>query len=616
MTLYPFLKQVRHSLIPYKHINTSIFSQINYETLYELQKYSCLKFNSNILFQEKYNNDWNFISYKDFSKNINNYSKFLSNLNIQYGDIVGCISNNRSEVATLMYACYSIGAIYIGMYNNQSLNDINFIMKDASIKNLFISNDKLFKNLDKNKVINKVENLYIFDTNDKNLSISNNMLKQINKNKHISFIPNKNDVANIIYTSGTTSPILKGVELTHNNFISNIKGVHSLLNNNLIKDKDKSLSYVPWSHSYGLTELNGMMSYGASIAICNDIKNLKQDFQEVKPNILFSVPLLLNTIKNNIDDKINTSNNIIKYLINITINYKGNKNSVHYKFLDHLILSKIKQSFGGNIKYIFSAGASTDLSTIKFYNNIGIKIYQGYGLTETSPIVSLCNDNNYLTGSVGKILNNLDVKILDTNTKDILGTNNIGEVCVTGPSVFQKYYNKNDKDIFIDLIIKNSELNLQKAYTIKRKYLKTGDLGYIDENDNLFITGRIKDTFKLDNGKFIVPSIIENKLNNSKFIKNILIYGYNKPYIIALIEVNLENTKNIDNEKLYEFISKEILVNSDKHLLKKYEIPQKFLIIKDPFTVDNGCLTSKLSIKKHFIFNKYSKEIDLIYKEK
>jgi long-chain acyl-CoA synthetase len=325
---------------------------------------------------------------------------------------------------------------------------------------------------------------------------------------------------------------------------------------NFITEKDKYFNFLPWSHIYGLNcELYYGMSKGSSIYINDDINNLVSNMKKSEPSILCTVPKLLYSIYDKIE-----SNKITKIIT------KKPLNNIFGTFIKNKI-------FGSNLRFINSGGASISPNILSFYENLNIPVYQGYGLSETSPIVSLNYQNNNKIGSVGKILDCNDIKIIND------------EILVKGSNVFNGYY---------------KNLAETKNVFTSDGYFKTGDQGYLDSDGYLYITGRCKDLYKLLNGKYINPAYIENILMESEHIQQIFIYGDSKPYNIGLIVSNSS----------YDIIKSEIKKIS--HKLKKYEIPEKILIVQ-PFTFEDKLVTAKLSLIRNNIYKKYQQEITELY---
>lgn len=340
------------------------------------------------------------------------------------------------------------------------------------------------------------------------------------------------------------------------------------------------------------------------------VEKLPEEIKIVKPTLLFSVPTLFNRIYDTINN--NISNNFIKKklfedAIKTSKKIRFNKNNkfdlIKNKLYQKLVFSKIKERLGGNLKHSFVGGAATPLKVIEFFENINIPIIEGYGLTETSPIITLgtLDYPNRKLGSVGMPLPNNKVIIYSDNK--ILNNNQEGEILTIGPNVMKGYHNiDNDESTFLKL---NNET-----------YFRTGDLGYLDEMNRLFVTGRLKEQYKLENGKFVIPTIIENNLTLSPYIKQIIVYGDNRPYNIALIvpekdKLNEENLLSIDLDQFYIDEIKSISKNKN---IKNYEVPRKVILLDEEFTLQNNLLTPKMSIKRPKVIEKYQNDIDSLYK--
>ena len=582
----------------------------DFKTLNELQKKTCEKHKNSILFNYKRNS----ILYNEFNIEVENLKKVLHKFNIKDGKKVGIISSNRPEWAYFAYSTYALNSVFVPMYENQMMKDWEYIINDSEIELLIVSTKEIYdKCLDfyKNSKIKKIICLDL----DSKYEDSYKKIKEECK----SYLINNNysktkedDIASIIYTSGTTG-LPKGVVLTHKNYISNILGIRSNLKNfdSLFESNSKSISFLPWAHCYGQTcELHGMISLGGTIKISEGIKKLPEELINEKPTILYSVPTLYNSIYSNIQKEI-SKKDLLKKLFNyglsnsnkiIKKNMNNEKVHKHELFIqniyDKYIFQKIRNKLGGNLKISFVGGAATPKDVLEFFENINIKIVEGYGMSETSPMITL-GSNEYpdrKLGSVGKPIDNVDVKILLNDNE--LENNKVGEIYVNGPNVMNSY--KNEKD------------NKNNFKVIdNKKYFKTGDTGYLDNEKRLFLVGREKEIYKLENGKFVTPDVIEQKLIMSKYIKQIMLYGENKPYNIAIVYPEYDNI-NDNNYPVKDFLLDEIN-NILKDNTKKYEIPNDLIIIDHEFTIDNGFLTPKLSMKKNKIVDFYKNEINNIY---
>ena len=579
----------------------------DFKTLKELQISSCKKHNDTTLFKYK-NMD---ISYNNFNEEIKNAQKILQNFNIENGKKVGIISNNRPEWAYFAYSTYNLNSVYIPMYENQLEKDWEYIIKDSEIELLIVSKKDIYDKCKKFYETTNIKKIICLDLEENDDSYI--LLKDKFKNILIddSKIPSEDDIASIIYTSGTTG-LPKGVVLTHKNYVSNILGIRQNLNNfdKLFSNNEKSISFLPWAHCYGQTcELHGMISLGGTIKISEGIKELPNEIQTEKPTVLYSVPTLYNSIYSNIQKEI-SKKNLVKNIFNYGLRNskkikekisKEEKISFYENLIENIydkyIYQKIRNKLGGNLKISFVGGAATPKDVIEFFENININIVEGYGMSETSPMITLgCNEYpDRKLGSVGKPIQDVDVKIIENDAE--VSTDKVGEIYVNGPNVMKSYKNEKDNE--------NNFKNINNKI-----YFRTGDTGYLDNQNRLFLVGREKEIYKLDNGKFVTPDVIEQKLIMSKYIKQIMIYGENRPYNIAIIYPeydNIESNISVKNLLLNE-INKLLIDNT-----KKYEIPTNVIIASNEFSIDNGLLTPKLSMKKNKIRDLYKIEIEDIY---
>ena len=423
------------------------------------------KGNKTVLGYKNINNIWNKVDNNKLSCMINSCNEILKDNNIQKGDrIVYCGSNSVEWVAWNL-SCYSIGGVWVPIYNNQPIEYCNHIINDCEPK------------------------LFISDTDMSNINNTNKILNKIHNSNKEFIIEDTSELATLIYTSGTTG-LPKGVKLTHNNILSNIEGI----NNRFYDLKNyKSLNVLPWAHIYSLTcELYYNLLNSNETYICNDKTNFIKDCKEVSPDVIYVVPKLLEIIKTKIEF-------LDKPLIKIILPY---------------ILNKI---LGNNLKIIFMGGAKLDNETKKFYQDNGIIICEGYGCTETSPIISVNHHSEPRDiNSIGKILDNVEVKIIND------------ELCVSGPSIMDGYWNDNEKTektIFID--------------NRNTKWYKTGDSGYI-KNDFIYYTGRISENYKLNNGKFVNVNDMEAIIK--KYIKgNFIVYSKDNKTNTIITDTEINN---------------------------------------------------------------------------
>jgi long-chain acyl-CoA synthetase len=435
-----------------------------------------------------------------------------------------------------------------------------------------------------------------------------------------SIEPSPSDTACFIYTSGTTGQP-KGVVLSHGNIASNVSAVHACVP---MSQDDRSLSFLPWAHSFGQTcELHALFSNGASMGLAESVNKIIDNLAEVQPTLLFSVPRIFNKIYAAVQKQISEKPGVVQAMVKGALRAakkqrEGQRPSfgegIMLSLANKLVFSKVKARFGGRLKYAFSGGAAISRDVAEFIDGLGIMVYEGYGLTETSPIATANWPDNRKIGSVGKAIPGVTIEI-DTASnggKKSEAGREEGEIIVHGPNVMQGYHNRKEEN---------------DAVFTKDRGFRTGDMGYKDKDGFLYITGRIKEQYKLENGKYVVPTPLEEELKLSPFVSNVMVYGDNKLYNVALIVANLEAVKQhlakdggtvpsgnlVDDPKVRAIFTEEVKKFSEK--FKGFESVQDFALISEDFTADNGMLTPSLKLKRRSVLEKYGTMIDALYKK-
>lgn len=506
-------------------------------------------------------NDINTLKYK--------YNDIFREYNVKKSDNIVFVGANSPDWISSNFSSWNYGCNFVPIYNEQHIDVIEHIIWETEPKLVLYSKQSEEK-------IKKIKQMYNEKNNKSSIRLTHtNFLNysEINfdkiselKSTNLTNLTNAENCGLILYTSGTTG-LAKGVCLSIENLSSNINSIDKLIGNKFITESDKYFSFLPWSHIYGLNcELYYGMSKGASFYLNDDIKNISSNIIKSNPTIICSVPKLLYSIYDKLE-----SNIFIKSLLATgTI-----------EIFAPLIKKKI---FGTNLRFINTGGSFISLHVLNFYKKLGIDIYQGYGLSETSPIISLNSHDANKLGSVGKILDCNQVKIVD------------GEIYVKGSNVFVGYYKNPDETT--------------KSFDSKG-YYKTGDNGSIDSDGYLHIDGRVKDLYKLTNGKYINPIFIENILMESEYISQVFVYGDSKPYnIVLVVFAQNSNTQNIPLDTQNKIIQEQITKLSGR--MPKYSVPQKFLIV-NPFTFEDKLLTAKMSLIRKNILSKYSDQIAKLY---
>jgi len=543
---------------------------------------------------------------------INNLSQALIYKGIQKGDRVALMSGNRPEWNFVDFACNQIGAVIVPLYPTLSANDLSYIIKDSEAKLIFVSNPELTNKTEIALSENKLDiELITFDTVPNRVNIMD--LVTLGESLDIDLCPFNNavrpdDLLTLIYTSGTTGKP-KGVYLTHKNIISNVQATNHLLQPHL----KKSLSFLPLCHIFERMVVYLYISNGLEIYYAENLDNIVIDINEVQPQVFTTVPRVLEKVYDKIIEKGKALTGIKKSLffwaVNLGHQYKEPYlNSAWYNFklgiARKLIFSKWQQALGGNIDLIISGGAALQERLGRIFWAADIKVLEGYGLTETSPVIAVnsWHEDDVKFGTVGRVLKNLEVKI-DSD----------GEILVKGPSVTQGYY-------------KNEEAT--KETIDSDGFFHTGDIGELTKDGFLRITDRKKEMFKTTGGKYIAPQVLENKLMESTLIAQIMIIGENQRFPSALIVPAYENLENYAKYKGIKYSNREELIN-DTVIVEKYqqevdkanihfgqwEKVKKFVLLTNEWTIDNGELTPKLSLKRKVISQRCEELIKKIYAE-
>jgi long-chain acyl-CoA synthetase len=509
------------------------------------------------------------------------------------------------------FACFGIGAAVVPMYEAQLPKDWEFIAKDCNAKAMIVATDAICEKakglLDSIDSLKFMISLDPATKSDERIKSFQDLLKT--KDTAESITPTTKDTACLIYTSGTTGNP-KGVILSHGNLASNVSAMHQAFP---MSSMDRSLSFLPWAHAFGMTvELFGLFSMGASMAIAESVDKIIDNLAETKPTLLFSVPRIFNKLYAAVQKTISSKPPFIQSMVKTALAAKGKQRNgesigmldkIVVAITDRLVFSKVRARFGGALKYAFSGGAAISKEVAEFIDSLGIMVYEGYGLTETSPIATANWPNNRKIGSIGKPIPGVKVKISDD-----------GEIIVYGPNVMQGYHNRKEEN--------------DAVFTPDGGF-RTGDMGKMDDEGFVYITGRLKEQYKLENGKYVVPTPLEEQLKLSPLVLNVMVYGDNKPYNVALVVANLgpvqkwaeENgcadsniDRLLDNPKVRAHFKADLDKYGEK--FKGFEGIKDFALIGEDFTTENGLLTPSLKVKRKQVTDKYKPLIEGLYSKK
>ena len=588
-----------------------------YRNLVELYQASVSGFAENPIFGTNHADGWSWMSYHDFGEQVDFARAGLAGLGLEQGDRVAAISDNRVEWAVGAYATYGLGAAWVPMYEAQLSKEWEFIIGDSGAKIAIVADDGIRAQLeDHHDNLPALEHVIVINGEAGGDAITWAELLARGAESPVDAVhPASEDLAGLIYTSGTTGNP-KGVMLSHGNITSQINGFPDLFP---IAADDRFASFLPWAHSFGQTlELHFLIAAGASAGLTS-ARTLMDDLPEIKPTILVSVPAVYNRVYDGLQKMMAAKGGVTKTIFDRALANESKRADlaaqgrttrwieIQHGIYDKLVFSKVREGFGGKLKYSLSGGAAINIEVAQFISALGMTVYEGYGLTETSPVSSGNWPGSRRLGSVGREIPGVRIDI-DT---DVTGDSVIGEIVIHGPNVMMGYYNMPEEN--------------EKVLTADHGF-RSGDLGYRDEDGFIFIRGRIKEQYKLENGKYVVPSPIEEQLQLSGYVTNIMVYGEQRPYNVAVIVPDMEAlTKWAEKHGLGD-LSEDALLESEKVSglyqreidrlsggIKGYERVKGFVLEEEEFAPENGMLTPSLKVKRRAVMAKYGEDIEKLY---
>lgn len=575
--------------------------------LFDIPQYALEKFPKTDMFVTKYQGEWKKTSTLEFINQGNKISRGLLKLGIKPGDKIALITtNSRTEWAVMDLGMSQIGVVSVPVYPSISAEDYEFIFNNAEIQYCFVSDKELLTKVMKVKHnIPSLQGIFTFDTISgaanwrEILDLGEDDSTQIEV-EDLSNAINAEDLATIIYTSGTTGRP-KGVMLTHHNIVSNVLGsIPRIPKRKGLDYKDsRALSFLPICHIFERMLFYLYQYNGFSIYFAESIDKMGENIKEVKPQYMTVVPRLVEKVYDKIYNTGSSAGGLKSKIFFWALNLISKKKTISKPsglqeiIADKLVFSKWREGLGGEIVTLVSGSAALSTRLNMIFQNAGIPILEGYGLTETSPVISVNSFDKMKVGTVGVPLDNLKVKIQED-----------GEITVKGPSIFKGYF-------------KNEETT-SEAFT-EDGYFKTGDIGHIDSEGFLQITDRKKEMFKTSGGKYIAPQTIENLAKASKFIEQIMVVGDGEKMPCALVQPDFEFAKNwamrnnlnigstpaeiAKSPELKERIEKE-MDGINEHL-GNWEKIKKIELTPEVWAIDTGLLTPTLKLKRKAIKEKF-----------
>ena len=583
--------------------------------LFDFPHYQLKKFNLDKALITKYNGEWIATSTKEYVEKANQISRGLLRLGVKPNDKIAIISsNNRTEWNITDIGILQIGAQDVPIYPTISQEDYEYVLNHSEATYCFVSDEEVFQKV-KNIKQNVPSLKEVYSYNDISGCKSWNEVLELGKDdsnqKEVETIMasvKEDDLATLIYTSGTTGKP-KGVMLSHKNVVSN--AINSSTRFPIVDGKTKALSFLPVCHIYERMLMYLYQYRGVSIYFAESLETISDNLKEVKPEVMTAVPRLLEKVYDKIIAKGTDLTGIKKKLffwaVDLGLQYEPYEaNGWWYEkklgIARKLIFSKWQEALGGNLKLIASGSAALQPRLARVFNAAGIGVMEGYGLTETSPVISVNETKNkgFKIGTVGRMIPSTEVKIAED-----------GEILVKGPQVMLGYYKDEEKT----------------KEVLKNGYFHTGDIGEVDKDGFLRITDRKKEMFKTSGGKYVAPQLIENAMKQSRFIEQIMVIGEGEKMPAAFVQPNFEflkewanrkgietgssNQEIIDNPAIINRFQEEIDIYNEK--FGKWERVKRFELTPDEWSIQAGHLTPTMKLKRKIIKEKYNDLYTKIY---
>jgi len=573
--------------------------------------YSCVDRYQQRVMMHRQAIDWIPISSGELYRSVAGIARTLESWGIQKGDRVAILSENRPEWTIADFAALLLGAVVVPIYSTLTGEQTAHLLHDSGARVIFVSTEKQLQKALAAQPQTPVERVVVMDAVETAHAFQMQRLMKEGPSQRDSLLDSRADtvtpadLATIIYTSGTTGTP-KGVMLTHGNLASNIA---CSLRGFDVHSGQTSISFLPLSHVTARHVDFAMLYHGVTLAYCPFIEHLPQALLEVRPTIFVAVPRVYEKIHGQVEQKTKgfPKNLIYRWALKVGRHNRGTilageqPRSLTWKLADKLVYSQVRAGIGGQGELYISGGAPLGRDLAEWYATIGIRIHEGYGLTETSPVIAVNTPRAHRIGTVGKPLPNLEVRIAED-----------GELLVRGPSVFSGYWNspQETSNAFVD------------------GWFKTGDIGNIDEDGFLSITDRKKDLIKTSGGKFIAPQPIESSLKHNALIAEAVVVGDKRKFPAVLIAPYFPLLEDWARANQVAFSSRHELVADPKvrtlyqgivheinRSLARFETLKKVVIIAEEFSTETGTLTPSMKLRRRVIEEHYRQQIEKMYSE-
>lgn len=588
------------------------------ETLSQLFQFSVKEYNKpDLLIYRGQDGNFTTISSDEFKSKVIRFALGLKQTGVRQQTKITLLSENRPEWHFVDFACHLLNAITVPIFPTLIPEQIEYIVNNSESELIVVSNKMQAEKIHKIKNnVKKVKHVIVMDSDAAQGDMVSfaDVLETANEKEEADFLEktvklaDAESLASIIYTSGTTG-VPKGVMLTHRNFVSNVLDCSEVLK---LTPEDKALSFLPLSHAFERTVDYVYFYRGCSIVYSPNIENVAQDLQESAPTIMAAVPRFYEKVKARVEAKASEEGRLKRKILDwavavgekkvdrmLNARHKDSLADFQYKIADKLVFSKIRARTGGKIKYFISGGAPLSPEVARFFFAAGLTILEGYGLTETAPVITVNPIEKPKLGTVGKLLRNVQVKIADD-----------GEILAKGPNIMKGYY----------------KMPAETDEVLSNGWLYTGDIGSLDDEGYLSITDRKKQLLVTSVGKKVAPQAIEKEVENSQYIDQVVLIGEKRNFVSALIVPNFDALKAyakenniktdepqelIQNQSVIDLIQKQ--VDERQQHFSDYEKIRKFTLLPEAFSIESGELTPTMKVKRRVVEEKYADAIEKMY---
>jgi len=554
--------------------------------------------------------EWQFTSYTELGELVARARSGLAQLGVGRGDRVAIVADNRLEWVILAHATYQRRAIFVPMYEAQHDAELKFILSDSAAKVCFVANASIGARVAALRedllYLQRVVNIEGAD------EVSYSALLAQSADRLVSArTPLPTDVATIIYTSGTTGEP-KGVRLTHQNLASNAAALSDMRD---YGPDPRSLAFLPWAHVFGgCVELNLALALGATVAIGRNVDQFFEELPRIRPTMLYAVPSVWKRIYHDMQRDLAREPEMSRHMFDQGLRLRAKQQRgehlslserVSLNLAEKLVIGKLKARLGGRLRLAFSGAAPLSVEVAEFLHAVGITVHEGYGLTESSGSTTTNPTGAVRFGSVGQALLGTSITIEPRGTSS---DPREGEIVIYGLGVMPEYHNRPADTAAV--------LGTDGG-------LRTGDLGYLDSDGYLYITGRVKELYKLSNGRYVAPAALEEKLKLSPFISSCMVYGAGQPYNVALVVADVPALQSyfgaalqdmrelLSDRRVRRLFEEEILKHSKD--FRAYELVRNFWIETEPFTRENGMLTTTFKLRRDRVRERYEGKLLTLY---